>query len=102
MGLAPKLNRDQQVTESNNTGSAPRGLFADASTLDVVQLRNVIRAIHWSGYKRILEDVELTIANDRQWVLFRKRIMDMASDKEREMLTAVSRLIPQPEGKNNG
>lgn len=89
MALAPDYNRQRK-------GGAKRvKTLVDTTPPKVFQLRNVLRGIHWTYQKRLLDMLQLLVANDRQFEIAREMALDVMSEHERMMAQAVTKMLTQ-------
>jgi hypothetical protein len=67
----------------------------DDSSPELITLRNVLRAWHWKGYKRVLDIAVVISPTERAWEVVRSQIMDTAAEQERELEVLIARLLPK-------
>lgn len=92
----------QKLDEKRTGGSdkearrGPSGSFPTAPTptaAQAFQLRAAIRGIHWDAGKKLLDLLEVTIANDRRFEIARKQAMDIIANANRYEDTAINQVL---------
>ena len=91
-GLLPNPEALAEMRQQVQEEGEPRQQVLDSPYLKS-EVGQKLMSVHWIYQKRILDHVEATIANERQWKIVRRIIMDIQTEQLNMMVHEVGQVI---------
>jgi hypothetical protein len=89
MALASRQDNLMQQEAASHGGGYPIPVEVGLSPMTLVQFRNMLKGVVWDANKFALDMCEVLAADDRQWKVARKLIMDRMMEAERTYMNLI-------------
>jgi hypothetical protein len=100
MGLMPSPEVLAEMRQTEEEGeSRPKILDSPYLKSEVSQK---LMSLHWTYQKRVLDHTEAVIANERQWKIVRRIIMDIQTEQLNVMIQEVGQIITRHKENKDG